>query len=370
MADALAAWLDNAAAGEAAWRTLAPRIAAADVVFLGELNHFVHEKSDFRIACAQRLARLGVSAFAEELSWSDGVRIARYLRSGDEVLFDRIALFGFTGDQRTDRDDLPTGIFRASHQAYPHALMRAEQTRFYRALRTLAPSAFFGLDIDGASGGGYGDLPALARTPGETLAQEAARLEAQRGDYAGAECASLEALIDSLRYVALSKDAPSYEALRPAMAFREDCMKRRFAAARALAPGKIAVMAHAMHLAKDDSLIEGGAGVGPGGGQTCSLGHHIVRELGLAAISIWMIYGGGEDSQPMPDLPRRARYPRETLNAQLAQRFKSPSLIATQNAPDAPVSIGHMYNAIFRTRLREQCDALFFFPQVSPMRLT
>lgn len=370
MADAFDSWLRGAATGEAAWTILAPRIAAAEVAFLGELNHFVHEKSDFRLDCARRLAALGVDAYAEELSWSDGTRIARYLRTGELSIFDRIALFGFTGDQRTDRDDRPAGIFRAAFDAYPHALMRAEHTRFYRALGALAPRAFFGLDIDGASGDGYGDLADLARAPGETIAEEIARLSGLRPLFSGRARASLDALIESLHYVALSKDAASYDALRPAMAYREDFMKRRFAEARAFSPGPFALMAHAMHLAKNDNLIAGGVGVGPGGGQVCSLGHHIVQTLGLSAVSIWMIYGEGADSQPLPDLPRTARYPRDSLNARLARRFETPTLVLTEGAPDAPIAIGHMYNATFRTRLPGQVDALYFIPRATPMRLT
>jgi len=361
-------WLDSATTGGAAWAELVPRIAATDILFLGELNHFVHEKSDFRLDCVRRVAASGVRVFAEELSWSDGIRIASFLQTRDERCFDRVALFGFTGDQRTDRDDLPTGIFRGSQQNYPHSLMRAEQTRFYRGLAQLAPDGFFGLDVDGASGGGYGDVPTLARRSGETIEEEIARVGGLSSGYAGAPRASLNALIESLRYVALSKDADNYEALRPAMAYREDFMKRRFADARAIAPGKMALMAHATHLAKDDRLIEGGIGVGPGGGRVSSLGHHIVSELGLTAVSIWMIYGEGEDSQPIPGLPRTARYPRDSLNARLSRRFRDPTLVLTDGAPDGFVSVGHMYNARFFTRLRGQVDALYFFPRVTPMR--
>ena len=116
--DAIDRWLDRAAIAPS---SLDP--GAADVVVLGELNHFVHEKSDFRLALAPRLLELGYDVWGEELGWSDGTRIDDYLRTRDEQIFERIALFGYRGDVRGDRDDAPTGIFRESLKAYPFALM-------------------------------------------------------------------------------------------------------------------------------------------------------------------------------------------------------------------------------------------------------
>jgi erythromycin esterase-like protein len=155
------------------------------------------------------------------------------------------------------------------------------------------------------------------------------------------------------------------------MAFREQAMKRRYAAARTNMGGtKPILMSHALHLAKNDLLIEGLRGVGPGGGHVASLGHHIVQELGQKAFSIWMIYGGGEDSQPFSDLPRIVDFSADTLNVRLAS-FNDPTLFLLKGAPpgllDAPVSIGQMHNSTFRTPLRQQVDALFYVPRVSPM---
>jgi erythromycin esterase-like protein len=358
----------------------------AEVILLGELNHFVHEKSDFRLAFVNHFAGLGYDVCAEELGWSDGARIDAFLRSRDERVFDHISLFGHRGDARTDRDDRLGGIFRAAIEAYPTELMRAEQTRFYRGVN---PRAYYGFDVAAGHDGGYADIDAetaaasdatvdawrrgLARVAGESIDEEVARLTAlsravpaSLGDPVRA---ALEALIDGLRYTALLRDAQTYEATRPAMAFRENAMKRRLADIRALSPGRMILMGHAMHLAKDDGRIDAPAGVGPGGGRVSSLGHHVAQELSLKTFSVWMIYGAGEDSQPLPDLPRSARYPPDTLNAKLAARFSEPTLISTVDAPDEPALIGHMYNSVFRTHLRDQVDALYFVPRVTPMRL-
>src|SRR6516165_3779516 len=62
--------------------------SGAEVVFLGETDHFTHEKSDFRLLVCRHLLERGWRAFAEELAWSDGRRLAGYLASGDERALD------------------------------------------------------------------------------------------------------------------------------------------------------------------------------------------------------------------------------------------------------------------------------------------
>lgn len=378
MTDGLDAWLDQAVLEPG---DLDP--GGAEVLVLGEFNHFIHEKSDFRIAMAREARRLGFQVWAEELGWSDGRRLARYFETRDEVVFDRLSLFGWRGEARADRDDRPTGIFRASWETYPFALMRAEQVRFYRAL---SPDALWGFDVAAGHDGGYADLfarleatgapagwtAALARRPGETLQEEAARLNALAAEAPSGldplARADLSALIDGLDYTALVKDAATYAETAPAMALREDAMKRRLADIRALSPGKTVLMGHALHLVRDDSAIAAPGIVGPGGQRTPSLGHHVGQELGLPMFIVWMIYGGGEDSQPLPDLPRKAAFGPDTLNARLRQRFDRPVLLDARRAPEGPVHIAHMYNSVIETRLPGVVDALWFVPEASPIR--
>ena len=378
MTDGLDAWLDRAVLDPADLDT-----GDAEVLVLGEFNHFVHEKGDFRIAMAGQAGRLGFNVWAEELGWSDGRRLARYFETRDEAVFDRLSLFGWSGEARADRDDRPTGIFRASLETYPFALMRAEQTRFYRAL---SPKALHGFDVAAGHDGGYVDLlarldatgapqawrAALARRPGETLAEEVTRLTALAAEApAGLDRlarADLSALIDGLTYTGLVKTAATYAETAPAMAFREDAMKRRLASIRALSPGRLVLMGHALHLVRDDAAISAPGIVGPGGQRTSSLGHHVGQELGLPMFIVWMIYGGGEDSQPLPDLPRRADFGTDTLNARLAARFDRPVLLDARQAPDTPVRIAHMYNTVIETALPGAVDALWFVPRVSPLR--
>ncbi len=67
--DAIDRWLDDAELAPAPLDT-----HDADVVVLGEMNHFVNEKSDFRLALASPLVERGYDVWGEELGWSDGTR--------------------------------------------------------------------------------------------------------------------------------------------------------------------------------------------------------------------------------------------------------------------------------------------------------
>jgi erythromycin esterase-like protein len=388
---------------------LDPLLAGKRLAFVGESNHFVHEKIPFRVLVLRYLASRGFGVVGEELSWSDGLRIDRYLTSGDETWLGRVTAYGHTGDSRADRDDTPGGILTAP--AYPTDAFRAEQLRFARALRALgAPGAlgvrFFGFDIDYAPGAGYLHVSEwiarcpvaiaeplrarLARLPGESQAQEADRLEGvcalfERSRRALEECIgaagarelarSLATLAASHRYAAITYHEASYEALRPGMALRERTMwehvdhvlEREGPAAR------IALLAHNQHLAKDASRIVTGAGVGPGGEQVDPLGTHLAKRHPGEVFAIWMLSAEGEDCQPFEHLPRRLRAPRGSLNAALAKvgpAFVLPTRSADPRARLLRESavISGMYNATVRAAVAEQADAICFIRRVSPLR--
>jgi erythromycin esterase-like protein len=392
----------------------AERLAAIDraldgvrCVFVGEANHFVHEKSDYRAWWLRRLAARHRLVVGEELGCIDGRRVAAYLADGDETHFTSLATFGDERHRRTDRDDRPTGILRASFDVYPAALFKAEQARFYRTLRELGVTRFHGLDID-APGNGYSELHAwrgrrdidpafwtlVARVDGETLDEEAHRLQRALERLPNEPPTDdlreiVRSMIENLRYTALAHPAQTYEALRPAMALRESIMKRRVERILAsLEPDSVFVLlGHAFHLAKDDRRI-GRAGVGPGGDLETSLGHHVVQSLGVPTRAVWMLYGAGVDSQPFPDLPTRVAYPADSLNGRLAAyaRLRADSGASPHAPAHAPlvvpiapaandalaneVGIGHLYNMVVPVHLPSEIDALFFVPTVSPLRAT
>ena len=365
---------------------LADRVKGHDIVALGEMNHFVHEKTDFRLLLTRFLLAQGWRDVFEEIGWSDGWRVDRYLQTGDETSL-RLPCFDDLTHLRSDRDDRPGGILKSD--GYPVAEFVGEQKRFYRGLReTGFPVHHAGVDIDALPGGSYDDIAAalpqgdprttsfrqsLQRVPNETAREEAARLRAIAipSDWPPPIAAARDALAESLDYIAMTYSARSYEAVRPGMAFREGAMKRRYLEAeRLLASERQIVLGHAHHLAKDDGLIVS-PGVGPGGNKVPSLGHWLAQERKRRVFAVWMIYGGGEDNQPLPSLPRKANYPAHTLNAQLARLTTTPLLFFPPDAPDLftkPVSIGHMYNAVFETPLAAQADAVVYIPTVTPLR--
>lgn len=377
-----------------------PRLHAARIVVLGELDHFIAQKNDFRLWWIRRLAERYPLVLAEELGHSDGKRIARYLASGDETWLDRVPTFGWRGDARPDRTDSPTGVLQASSERFPAARFKATQCAFYRALRELGVRRFHGFDIDGATGAGYAEaehlLPALgephaqatraalARVPGETMLEEAARLTAvagqlqslpfpqatRQGEVAREMAFDLGWTASTLHYAALAYPAADYEALRPAMQFREGMMKR--AVARLLdqlAPSeKLVLMAHAFHLAKDDgSVTSAAAAVGPGGDRASSLGHYLARERGEDVCAIWFLFAEGSDCQPFPDLPTTFAYPDGTLNAQLARLADALVLPTAGLGRTGAARVGHIYNLVADVDIARQADSLFFLRTVTPL---
>ncbi len=364
---------------------LTQRIDQARVIFLGETDHFVAEKNDFRLIWLQRIARQRRLVVAEELGWSDGQRVNAYLKSGDTSILDTLATFGFKGDRRTDRDDQPTGVFRTSMESYPHDAMRRAHGALYLALRDLNIIEFTGFDID-APGGGYRDMSSkfaeltarhgdeLSRCPGESIGEEADRLQQFLDSLGDDDRAALRedllSLIESLRYTELVNPAADYAATAPAMAYREQTMKRRIGDLLARLDDDVCLvlMGHAFHLAKDDDGIDG-PGIGPGGNRVSSLGHHVSRDLGVPTFAAWMLMGGGLDSQPLVDLPQTLDYPADSLNRRLRDALDEPATIPLDDgAPLAGTQdIGHLYSMTARVDIAAQADAITFFPLVTPL---
>ena len=134
---------------------LDPLIAGKRFAYIGESDHFIHEKYPYRLAMLNYLAARGFTHLGEELGASDGMRIARFIETGDDSQLERVTIYGYKGASRSDRDDTPTGILRDSFgDAYPTAQFAAEQKRFAHGLRKFGVR-FFGFDIDPLPGGGY-----------------------------------------------------------------------------------------------------------------------------------------------------------------------------------------------------------------------
>ena len=376
---------------------LDPLIAGKRFAYIGESDHFIHEKYPYRLAMLNYLAARGFTHLGEELGASDGMRIARFIETGDDSQLERVTIYGYKGASRSDRDDTPTGILRDSFgDAYPTVQFAAEQKRFAHGLRKIGVR-FFGFDIDPLPGGGYEDLAemlesmpadpavdriqnALKRVPGETIDQEIARLDEAvkliEADKFDALRHSAICLRDSFKYVSITYPAKTFDALNPGMAFRERYMQRQVdrMLGQMRANEKLALMSHNMHLCRAPEAVAGSdASAGPGGTTDPPLGAWLAARYPAEIFSVWMLIGRGRDSQPFPTLSKVIREKAGTLNellGEIGDCFVLPidatdrrARLLTEN-----VEIMHDGNGGGRTAIARQTDAIFFVRDVTPLR--
>jgi erythromycin esterase-like protein len=389
-------------------------LAGRRIAFLGEANHWIHEKYAYRLLLIRYLHSRGWRIVGEELGWSDGLRVDRYLETGDASALDRVSAYGYEGAKRGDRDDAPTGALKQMFDLYPEEEFRAEQRRFDRALRALneacAPAGrlrLFGFDVDYEPGCGYETLfellmreeggdgtlrrirDRLRRVEGESLDDEIARLRSAIG-LIEACAAELEALLGADRarslhrsarttrasheYVRLAHAAPRFEDTRPAMALRERLMHEHVEhVLAALGPAdRLILMSHNLHLARrDDGIHNPDAAAGPGGGEVPSLGAFLHGSRPDEIFAVWMLEGRGADSRPLPGR-HRVESPSGTLNALLSK--VGPAFVLPTASDDprarlltAEIDLMSMYGHRLRARIAEQVDALVFVREVSPL---
>ena len=386
------------------------------IAFLVEMNHFIHQKYAFRLLLIRYLISRGWRFIGEELSWTDGLQVDRYLDDGDASHLDRVTTYGYRDCVRTDRNDEPTGILKETFETYPQAELRAEQIRFAESLRRLnvnRPDSerlrFFGFDLDYTPGGAYEELeemlrPAgnepeaqsilslLTRVPDETLDQEITRLskavtsiEDNRDLFTKTLSAriyrhllqSAVSLRDSFAYIRIAHPAKNYESLNEAMALREQVMHRQveYVLNNLASDDKVILMAGSLHLMKDDRKVKTpGGGAGPGGGSLPSIGHYVSQTLAPDQVfSAWMLYGHGKDNQPFPDLPRDLTSVPGSLNAVLSDIGSDFILPVNDFRParlfKKKMDVVHMYNLVFQAKVAEQADAILFTRRVSPLKL-
>lgn len=386
---------------------LDPLLGGKRLAYVGESDHFIHEKYAYRLLMLNYLASRGFTHIGEEFGASDGMRIDRFIAGGDDAILERIAMFGYTGGIRTDRNDQPSGILRDSFGTYPTAQFAAEQKRFARRLREIGGQLksdatdsrvhFFGFDIDALPGGGYEDLAALLdslpvdaaahlrstlqRVEGEPIDREIARLdEALRLIDADPRLSRLDhparCLRDSFDYVRITYPAKTWDALNPGMAFRERFMHRQVdhELAQMHAGEKLALMAHNMHLCRaPEAIARSDEAAGPGGKTEPALGAWLATRFPREVFAVWMLIGRGTDSQPFPTLSNKIREKPGTLNATLGEIGDCFLLPIDVSDPRARmltenVEIMHDGNLGARLAIAPQADAIFFVREVTPLR--
>ena len=339
--DPLEGWLRRSAlrlsslddAGEALAR-LDGKLADRQVVLVGEPDHFIHEKYAYRLSIIRHLFARGFRLVGMEMGRSDAQRIDRYIETGDERWLDRVALYGYRGDLRTDRKPPAKSMFAARNQVAVDAY-RAEERRFAHALRVISESRpastprlrFFGYDVDMLPGGGYADLDELLAPAASNpvVAELRARLRRVDGESAEAERArlvdaaalvwsrareltaalsaenfvevkaTLTCLGESLLYAGMTEGEPDAGHLLAALRRREETMFWQVDTALARDSGARAVLlGHNLHLTRDEHALREipslPAWTWP------RLGSHLVEKWGDKVAAIWLLYARGAHS--------------------------------------------------------------------------
>lgn len=391
---------------------LDPYLEGKRVVYLGEEDHWIHEKSDYRLLLLRYLVSRGWRYIGEELGWSDGARVDAYIETGQEQYLERIAAYGCQGALREDREDKPTGILKSQSNNYPVKEFKYEQLRLIKELRCISEECktssdrihYFGFDLDTLTGGGYEDteellnpfqnepivtdiLSMIRRISGETLEDEMKRLantldriKILENDYKkllGNDLYCLfqehvQTLYDSLRFNQVINPALDYKTIGTAMAERERVMQRHveFSLSHMKPNDKLVLMGHNRHLSKESGLIKKVGPASPGGYHGQSLGTYINRLLPEQVFSIWQLHGQGLGSQPYQGLKSEYTIIPGSLNSVLSEVASNFLILTTKvSLFEKEMDITGIYNAVFRTPIAKQADAIFYIREVSPLRL-
>jgi erythromycin esterase-like protein len=341
------------------------------MVFLGEPDHYVREKYDFQLTFIRYLFERGWRYIGMEMGRADGRRIDRYLETGDVAWLDRVASYGYKGDERANRKDVPEGLIPKKSDRDFVKSIHGEQYWFQKQLRslneTLPPGKprlrWFGFDADLRPGGAYVDaeqllkpresdplaqkiLQGLARPEKESRPDEIERLrslltfleheEAGVRDLLGKADAvelrrTLQCLTDGLSFIEAGRKGTSSAEWLPAMRQREETMFRQMDDMLADLPPdeKIILLGGFMHLSKNSDALQFGAKDDPFASPMWpSIGDYLNKKLPGEVYSIWMLYDRGRHGVPMREDPiievRTDPQTVEHLLAQAGRRFFLP----------------------------------------------
>ncbi|AGC46864.1 hypothetical protein MYSTI_05587 [Myxococcus stipitatus DSM 14675] len=333
------------------------------VLALGEGDHFVAEKYEYRLAFLRLLVQHhGVRHVALEMGASDAGRIDRYLETGDERWLHRVVLHGYAGEDDDERRELAP-VTRGDRRPPDDAWAEAERS-FFRKLRELglaqgARLHVAGFDFDAAPGGGYADarrsLESCADTPAvralrvqltpprnttptlevsrldqliTQLTTERTRLDADCGaTQVDAARAALDQLASSYRtffeWRASQADTSAQGPLRMRRMFdeRESQMHARYRRWAQSLPvdARVVLLGHDMHVARDSEVLRYGRAPHdlP---MWRSLGTRIEQDHPGSLWVCWLLYGEGTRYMPTSRTGLSVVQPRpDSLEATLAR---------------------------------------------------
>jgi erythromycin esterase-like protein len=378
------------------------------VVYLGEPDHYIHEKYDFQLILVRYLFERGFRYVGYEMGIFGGRLIDAYLESGDSSCLDLSRVFGEERYVREDRDDTPRGFPALKNPEYRKSQL-SEVQWFLEQLRELNERLrprekrlhWFGFDVDILSGVGYQEirkrlkshashkvireiLKRMDLVQGESVLEEAKRI-CDLIKYVDNSADTITSIIGNREYMFLTRDlqslqdglifldafkkAPSPE-WEPALRERE---KNIFRQMDELLEGlseddKIILIGHNMHLSKDyRKAWLRSVPMWP------SIGTHMVRRFPGKIYSIWMLYDYGRhgnmwnDSfyEDVPSHPLRV----ESLFTKAGLRFILP--FHSQDPREKYLDEDRNFVANGRLAhgfIRSQADAIFFVSEVTPIR--
>jgi erythromycin esterase-like protein len=405
------AWTEADLAGFAALDKL---LEGKRFVYLGEADHYVREKYDFRLIFIEYLFKKGFRRIGMEMGYSDGKRIDRYLATGDEAILDRVTQFGFKGYLREDRDDIPAGFPGIENPEFRKTFF-SEELRFIRKLRALNESlspggkrlSWFGFDISFFPGGGYVDarklleehsseplvkdiLQRMQRVEGESRLEEAERLrgllehvqerspqlEGLLGATAAKELTTIILrLAESLVFCEAANQGPMAASWLSGLIEREQTMCRFMDDyLEELGPDeKIIFMGHNLHLCKKSQEITLGPAGSPMPKMWKAIGTHLALDRPGEVFAVWMTYDHGRHGTVLieagvEDVPSRPG----SVESFLARA--GPVFFLPLNSGDGREAFlrkeidfnqnGSVSSAI----VPDQADAIFFVREVSAIR--
>lgn len=147
-------------AGPMGYGVLDSDLEDVEVVYLGEPDHYIEEKYDYRLGLIRYLVGQGFTHIGMEMGYSDGLRIDEYLATGDPSRLDRVALYGHRDEYTLP---LPQILEAELSRPYRNSFVN-EERGFLSQLLEMSTSLpgdqrlhWFGFDVDIVPGGGYAD---------------------------------------------------------------------------------------------------------------------------------------------------------------------------------------------------------------------
>ncbi len=374
------------------------------IVFLGEEDHWIHQKTNYRIIMLRYLISRGWRFIGEEIGWFDGILIDKYLQTGQISGLDQVTSYGYTGNRRNDREDSQGGILGEITKNYPYIEFKSEQTRLAKDIynqnaRLSNKIKFFGFDIN-TPGEGYSQAASLLnncckelkqllkQVAGETVEEEIVRLnqllehlninitlQQQQEKLYRQLVHCLSSIRNSLTYFLSANSAENYQQLNKAMAIREKNMYHnvQYILSEMKPHDKLVLMGHNRHLSKNINNIKRAGAAPPGGYLVPSLGTYLNKLFPDQVFSIWMLHNRGQSAQPFTQLSKSYTPHPQSLNTALAQVgpvFLLPTFSHGKRASllHKMTNIVGIYNQVFQATVSEQADAIFFVDEVSPLQ--